>query len=96
MKYHFEWDPAKALSNRSKHGVSFERAATVFRDSGQMSVPDDEHSDIEDRWATIGMDELGNLLVVIHTYRSEAADGIRIRIISARTATRYETRQYAE
>lgn len=96
MNYSFEWDPVKALSNRGKHGVPFERVATVFRDPGQISVPDDEHSDVEDRWATIGLDELGNLLVVIHTFRNVSIDDNRIRIISARKATHHETRQYAE
>lgn len=32
MEYNFEWDPAKAVANHKKHGVSFEQAATVFRD----------------------------------------------------------------
>jgi uncharacterized protein len=96
LNYNFEWDPTKAASNRSKHGVSFERAATVFRDPRQISVVDDEHSDEEDRWATIGIDSIGNLLVVIHTYQDQSADESRIRIISARKATRYEVRQYTE
>lgn len=96
MNYHFEWDPAKAKANRSKHGVSFEQAATVFRDPRMISLADDEHSDEEDRWVTIGMDNLASLLVVIHTYRSELDGDFRIRIISARKAKRYEMRQYAE
>lgn len=57
-------------------------------------MADDDHSDQENRWATIGMDNLGTLLVVIHTYRSESEGDIRIRIISARKATRHEMRQY--
>ena len=96
MDYNFEWDPAKAISNRSKHGISFDQAATIFRDPGLISVSDDEHSQDEDRWATIGFDSQGTLLVVIHTYREESNSGVSIRIISARKATRYEAGQYVE
>ncbi len=96
MEYNFEWDPAKAISNRSKHGVSFEQAATIFRDPQQVSVADDEHSDVEERWATIGVNSQGILLVVIHTYRDDKEGGVSIRIISARRATRHEADQYAE
>ena len=96
MDYNFEWDPAKAASNRSKHGISFEQAATIFRDPRQISVADDEHSDDEERWATIGFDSQGTLLVVIHTYREDSRNSVSIRIISARRATRQEAGQYAE
>ena len=96
MDYNFEWDPAKAASNRSKHGISFEQAATIFRDPQQISVADDEHSDDEERWATIGFDSQGTLLVVIHTYREDSRNSVSIRIISARRATRQEAGQYAE
>jgi len=96
LDYNFEWDPAKAISNRSKHGISFEQAATIFRDPRQISVADEEHSTEEERWATIGFDSQGTLLVVIHTYREEMDGGVSIRVILARRATRYEAGQYAE
>jgi uncharacterized DUF497 family protein len=96
LDYNFEWDPTKAVSNRSKHGISFEQAATIFRDPQQISVADDEHSDDEERWATIGFDSQGILLVVIHTYREDSSVSVSIRIISARRATRHEAGQYAE
>ena len=96
VNFNFEWNSAKAALNLSKHGVSFERAATVFRDARQISIYDEEHDDEEERWATIGMDNIGNLLVVIHTFRMASDDDIRIRIISARKATRRETRQYSD
>jgi uncharacterized DUF497 family protein len=95
MNYIFEWDPAKATANLSKHGVSFEQAAMVFRDPRQISVFDDEHSDEEDRWVTIGIDSEGTLLVVIHTYRTTSDDDVTIRLISTRKANRYERRQYS-
>jgi uncharacterized DUF497 family protein len=48
-KFVFEWDPAKALSNNEKHGVSFDEAATVFRDAKALSIFDPDHSESEDR-----------------------------------------------
>ena len=96
MNYDFEWDPAKAAVNRSKHGVSFESAASVFRDARQISVPDEKHGDDEDRWITIGMDSARTLLVVIHTFRISSSDEVRIRIISVRKAARPESRSYTD
>ena len=64
FNYDFEWNPTKAVKNRRKHGISFELAATVFRDPLMLSIPDEEHSDIEERWLTLGQAENRNLLVV--------------------------------
>ena len=94
MRYNFDWDPAKAESNVSKHGVAFERAATVFRDPNAVSVFDDDHSDEEQRWLTLGLDSGGALLVVHHTFTNMDQENCSIRIISARKATKPETRQY--
>lgn len=95
MRYNFEWDPNKAKSNTKKHGVSFENAAEVFLDELQLSVLDNEHSKIEERWVTLGKSASGTLLIVVHTF-SEHKDGATIRIISARRATRQEQYQYEE
>jgi len=65
--YHFEWDATKATSNQRKHGVSFDLAATVFRDPLMISIPDEESSEFEERWITIGQAENSKLLLVIHT-----------------------------
>ncbi len=94
MRYNFDWDPAKAESNVGKHGVAFERAATVFRDPNAVSVFDDDHSDEEERWLTLGLDSGGALLVVNHTFTNVDKKNCSIRIISARKATKPETRQY--
>jgi uncharacterized DUF497 family protein len=94
LDYFFEWDPKKAKSNNRKHGVSFERAATIFRDPRALSIFDDEHSIEEDRWVTLGMDRSGILLVVCQTFEEETKDSSRIRIFSARKATRKEIKQY--
>ena len=94
FQYQFEWNPVKARRNLKDHGVAFERAATVFLDPEALSEFDEEHSEDEDRWVTLGLDRTGSLLVVCHTYREEAAVGARIRLISARKATRNEAKQY--
>lgn len=90
----FTWDPAKAASNVTKHGVSFSQAATVLLDTLALTVFDAEHSDFEERWFTLGMSVEGKLLAVSHTYAAIGPDSARVRIISAREATSGERRQY--
>ncbi|MDX1653862.1 MAG: BrnT family toxin [Candidatus Competibacteraceae bacterium] len=96
FNYHFEWNPAKAASNRRKHGVTFEQAATVFLDPLMVSAANQEHSEHEERWLTLGYGRDIGLLVVIHTYQDIDIDVARVRIISARPATKHEQRQYGE
>lgn len=95
MEYRFEWDQTKARSNLARHGVSFEEAATVFQDPQMVSVYNGEHSETEDRWATLGISGIGRLLVVCHTFHAVSDEWATIRIISSRRATRRETRQYS-
>ena len=92
----FEWDPAKAASNARKHRVSFEDAASVFGDPLMLSLPDDEHSDMEQRLISQGQSQSGQLLVVIHTYREMDDGRTAVRIISARPAEPQERRQYEQ
>jgi uncharacterized DUF497 family protein len=94
--YAFEWDPAKAEENTAKHGVAFELAASVFRDPLTLTVYDDEHSEAEERWATLGRTENGRLLVVVHTFEETGAASATVRIISAREATRRERENYEQ
>ena len=90
----FEWDPAKAQANLAKHGVSFAQAATVLADPLALTVFDAEHSQSEERWFTLGLSSQGRLLAVAHTYTVTGTDSARVRIISAREATRSERQQY--
>lgn len=93
--YHFEWDATKARSNLAKHRVSFRTAIAVFRDPLAMTMFDDEHSEQdEERWVSLGRVENGQTFVVIHTFEQVTATEIRIRVISARKADRYEVRDY--
>lgn len=87
----FEWDPEKAVSNLAAHGVSFEDASTVFGDPLAATIPDPDHSVEESRSITLGLSAGGSLLVVVHTDRED-----RVRIISARAATRGEQKRYEE
>jgi uncharacterized DUF497 family protein len=96
VNYNFEWDPIKARDNLDKHGVAFDEAATVFKDSKAISIFDLDHSETEARWVTMGLSEKGKLLIVIHTFRKESEDSITIRIISSRKATKHETASYGE
>ncbi len=89
------WDPAKARTNLAKHGVSFAQAATVLLDSLALTVFDDAHSQDEERWFTLGRSQQGTLLAVAHTYQATGPNAARVRIISARPATRRERDQYA-
>ena len=94
FEYRFTWDPIKAVSNWRKHGVSFKLATTVFSDRLALSIRDEEHSETEERWLTLGQAKNGRLVVVIHTYREISANSAEVRIISARRATGRERRQY--
>jgi uncharacterized DUF497 family protein len=96
MRYDFEWDIRKAKSNVHKHKISFDRAATIFRDPNILSIPDGEHSKLEERWLTMGLDETAILLVISHTFKSLDVDVCQIRIISARKATKKEELSYEE
>jgi uncharacterized DUF497 family protein len=96
LTYDFEWDRSKADSNLKKHGVTFEQAATVFLDALSLTVFDEAHSQYEERWFTLGHATNGALLAVAHMYQAISASSIRIRIISARPATRQERNFYAD
>ena len=91
MKLNFEWDPAKERKNFRKHEVSFEEASSVFDDPIFITVLDEEHSADEERYITIGVSNKNRLLLVAHTERND-----RIRIISARKATKNEEKFYKE
>jgi len=85
------WDPEESQSNRTKHGIDFEEAATVFRDPLLLVLPDLEHSQEEERWIALGQSIRQLLLVVVHT-----DDERTIRLISARQATPRERRLYEQ
>lgn len=87
----FEWDDEKAESNEKKHGVAFAEAMTVFGDPLSLTGYDPDHSTTEDRFVTMGLSELGRLVIVSHVDRDD-----KIRIISAREANRIERKDYED
>ena len=88
----FEWDPKKATKNEKKHGISFSEATTVLGDPLELTISDPDHSSGEFRFLSIGKSNLENLLVVSYTESQHN----RIRVISARKATRQEQRHYEQ
>jgi len=82
-----EWDDNKALLNKIKHKIRFELAARVFLDENRIDYFDELHSDDEERWKVIG--KVRDILAVIYTERGE-----RLRLISARYATKEEEEEY--
>jgi len=96
LRYTLEWDPVKTKENLRKHRVSFDRAAEVILDPLAVSIFDEEHSEHEERWVSIGKDRRGSLLILIHTFLEVSPEECRIRIISARKANKRETKQYEE
>ena len=87
----FEWDDTKAQSNLEKHGVSFDEASTVFYDPHALVIDDPSHSIDEDRFVIFGVSAVARVLTVCHCYRVTHE---RIRIISARKATKKEETEY--
>ena len=87
----FEWDEDKAAQNARKHEVEFEEASTVFGDPLSKTFPNPDHSIEEDRFIIIGTSDRNRVLIVSHTDRGE-----KIRIISAREATRNERKVYED
>jgi hypothetical protein len=85
----FEWDIEKAKSNEQKHAIFFEEASTVFADTCSVTIYDPIHSEDEERFVIIGISHKKRTLVVVHTER-----GDKIRIISARKATKNERACY--
>jgi uncharacterized DUF497 family protein len=88
----FEWDQGKAHRNREKHGISFIEASTIFGDPLELTISDPDHSEGEYRFVSIGRSRLGNIVVVSYTERAQN----RIRLISARRATKREQAYYEQ
>jgi uncharacterized protein len=87
----FEWDTEKADENLKKHRVSFEEAETVFLDENAKFIADPDHSEEEDRFVLLGLSGNLRMLLVCHCFRNE---GNSIRIISARKASKNESKSY--
>ncbi|MGZ8487268.1 MAG: BrnT family toxin [Candidatus Binatia bacterium] len=96
MRLEFEWDANKARLNLRRHGISFAEAKTVFNDPLLVTFSDDDHSEDEERFISIGLSGFNNVLLVVHTEHETMADLVSVRIISCRNATASERRIYEE
>lgn len=96
MEFIFEWDANKARVNLQKHKVGFDETQNVFDDPFLITFPDELHSEIEDRFVSIGMSTREQVLLVVHIERKETNENIVIRIICCRKATRSERKIYAK
>ena len=94
--YEFEWDDAKAAANERKHDITFELASSIFYDARLLTVADVEHSEDEERWFSVGIARNGAVLSVVYMWSEADPAVIKIRLISARKATRAEHRHYEE
>jgi len=83
----FEWDLEKERENVRFHGVNFTDASNVFLDYHRVERYDDDSSESEDRWQTMGF--FKDVLFVVYTERGNIT-----RIISARVAEPFERRIY--
>ena len=84
----YERDPRKATNNLNKHGIDFADAVVALEDDNALTIEDSSTDEL--RFKTLGMDPALNVLYVVHTERNENC----IRIISARSATKHEAKQY--
>ena len=92
----FEWDQRKARVNVRKHKVDFDEARTLFGDPLLITYRDEHHSEVEERYISIGSSARGRVLLVVHTEREETEGTLTIRIISCRKATASERQTYEE
>lgn len=95
----FEWNEEKNQGNIIKHGIDFETAIAIFKDSDIFEWHDVDHSgynkvgEWEDRYAALGW--VNNVLYIVYTIREQKNDEV-IRIISARKALQPEIKKYEE
>ncbi|MHB8481464.1 MAG: BrnT family toxin [Nitrospiria bacterium] len=91
----FSWDAQKAISNYEKHGVSFEETVTIFSDPEALDWEDTDHSQTEKRFKRLGVSIGKRILLVVYTVRRTKNGKEKIRIISARQASRKERKAYS-
>lgn len=89
----FEWDDKKNSSNLKKHQISFEQASQVFLDKDAIYIPDENHSEDEERWLVLGKIENFTIIVVVFVDKSNKNEE-KLRIISARKADKLEEKEY--
>jgi uncharacterized protein len=94
MKFVFDWDENKANTNLAKHKVSFDEGKTIFNDPFLITLPDESHSDKEERFISIGTSTNERIVLVVYLEKYTSPENILIRIISCRKATSIERKLY--
>jgi uncharacterized protein len=89
MRVDFDWDEGNRFKNDSKHGVSCQEAESVFQDDTRIDFRDPLHSKDESRFVTLGRSNRLRTMFIAWTLR-----GMKVRIISARPASRKERKVY--
>ena len=87
----FDWDQWNIQKNETKHGISSLEAESSFYDNNLVIFKDIKHSTNEDRFIAYGKSAYNNIIMIAFTIRNE-----KIRIISARKASRKEKDIYEE
>ena len=87
----FEWRNSKSEANVRKHGVGFQEALTVYSNPLARIFDDPDHSTNETREIIVGHSMQQRLLIVSFAERED-----KVRIISARAATRRERHDYEQ
>lgn len=87
----FDWDQWNIQKNETKHGISSLEAESTFYDKNFVIFKDIKHSTNEDRLIGYGKSAYNNIIMIAFTIRNE-----KIRIISARKASRKEKDIYEE
>ncbi len=90
----FEWDVEKARANWLKHGVTFDLATSIWNDP-HLQIVLDSVVDGEERWWAVGYGAISGLLIAVHVY-PDPTDESRVRLISARRASKHEQRRYQD
>ncbi len=92
MRLEFDWDQWNIQKNESKHGVAIIEAESVFYDPCLVIYKDVKHSTPrEQRWICYGLSFKNRILMIAFTIRNK-----RVRIISARPASKKERSTYAK
>jgi uncharacterized protein len=85
----FDWDGGNIEKSLIKHGISCQEAEEIYLDISAIHLEDKKHSIKEKRFAIIGKNFSGKILIAVFTFRKN-----KIRIISVRDVNKKEKDLY--
>ncbi len=86
----FEWDEYNKSKIRLKHNITPQEAEQVFFNE-RLIIFDEKHSSTERRYQLMGISNATRVLFIVFTIRNN-----KIRIISARSASKKERSNYGK